>query len=99
MTSRGYGLASGAIYLGLSLAGIALAFTIYSVLKGGSLGSSWLFFILGFAAAALGSLIELFDLLHILIYQYDLRLVQLAIRTASMLLFLTGLILYRRGLE
>jgi hypothetical protein len=99
MTSHSYGLIEQSIYLLLSLVGVALAVTIFSSLKGGSLGNPWFFFILGFTAAGLGSIIELLDLFKFLISQYDLRLILLIFRTGSMLLFLTGLFLYKKGLQ
>jgi hypothetical protein len=54
---------------------------------------------MGFSLAAVSGAIHLLDLFKILIHIYDLRLAFLIIQCGSMILFLVGLILYKRGLE
>ena len=86
-------------YLILSVACLMAAFLIFRILQGGSLGTPWLFFTIGFILAGAGALTQLFDLLKIFIYEYDLRPAMLVMRASSMLFILTGLVLYKKGLQ
>lgn len=83
----------------LSLGCIAAAAIIYQTLKGGSLATPWLFFIGGFILGGLDAAVQLLDIMKIAVYQYDCRLVELALHIGSMLLLMTGLILYKKGLK
>jgi hypothetical protein len=88
-----YGLIEESSFFILSLGCVAAAGFIYQTLKGGSLGTPWLFFIGGFTLAGSYAAIQLLDILKIAIYQYDCRLAELALRISSMLLLMIGLIL------
>ena len=78
---------------------LLLVIGIFKALKGGVLGTPWLFFVIGFSAAAAGGIIKLLDLFKIMIYQYDLRPVILLTTCGSAIFLLLGLYFYRRGLE
>ena len=94
-----YGLIQESSFFILSLGCIAVAGLIYQTLKGGSLGTPWLFFVGGFALAGSYAAIQLLDIMKIAVYQYDCRLAELALRIGSMLLLMTGLVLYKKGLQ
>jgi len=94
-----YNVVQESIFTVIAIACLLLAFGIYSSLKGGSLGVPWLFFVIGFAVAAIGGIMHLMDLFKILISQYDLRLATLLTTCGSMIFLLLGLYFYRRGLE
>jgi hypothetical protein len=94
-----YDLTRQSIFFVISAGCLLLALSIYSVLKGGSLGASLVFLIIGFALATASGLIGVLDLLKILIYPYDLRLATLLTTCGSALSLLLGLYLYRRGLD
>ena len=94
-----YNLTRESIFLVLSAGCFILALSIFSVLKGGSLGASWIFLVIGFALAAVRGLIGVLDLLKIVINLFDLRLASLLITCGSALSLFLGLFLYRRGLD
>lgn len=94
-----YGLIQESSFFILSLGCIAAAAIIYRTLKGGSLATPWLFFVGGFILAGLYAAVQLLDIMKIVVYQYDCRLVELALHIGSMLLLMTGLILYKKGLQ
>lgn len=94
-----YDLTREAIFLVFSGGCLLLALSILNTLKGGSLATPWVFFIIGFAAAAVGGLIGVLDLLKILIHQYDLRPATLVATCVSVISLFLGLYLYRRGLD
>jgi hypothetical protein len=99
VTNTGYGLIRESVFLTLALACLVISSMILRSLRGGSLGTPWLFFTSGFIVACLGSAIELFDIGGFLFSQYDLRQAILVTRIGSMLLLLLGLVFYKRGLE
>jgi len=78
---------------------LILALSIYKVLKGGSLGTPWLFFLIGFAVALVGGIIKLMDIFKIVIHVYDLRLADLLTTIISIIFLGLGLYYYRKGLE
>ena len=94
-----YGLIQESSYFILSLGCLAIAGFIYKMLKGGSLGTPWLFFIVGFSLAGIYTAVQILDTLKVVVYQYDYRLAMLVMQTGSMLFLLIGLILYKKGLE
>jgi hypothetical protein len=87
------------LYFATSLGCLVFALIIFLSLKGGSLGTPWLFICIGFFLAAAGGAIHLLDLFQILIHIYDLRPALLIANCGSMIFFLIGLIFYKRGLE
>ena len=99
MTSAQYTVIQETGYLILWAACIALAWSIYSGMKGGSLGLPWLVFVCGFAFAAVASLVQLLDIFEVAFSQYDFRPFILAAKLGSALLLLAGLFIYKRGLE
>ena len=99
LTNGQYAAIQETSYLILWLACIALAASIYSGMKGGSLGLPWLVLLSGFALAAIASLVQLIDLFEIVFSEYDFRPFILAARLGSALILLAGLFFYRRGLE
>jgi hypothetical protein len=99
MTSGQYALFQETGYLILWLACIALAWSIYAGMKGGSLGLPWLIFVCGFGLAAAASLVQLLDIFKIVFSEYDFRPFILAARLGSALVLLVGLFIYKRGLE
>ncbi len=94
-----YDLTRNSIFLVIMAGCLLLALSIYSALKGGSLGASWIFLIIGFGLAAVTALIGVLDLLKILIHTYDLRPAIFLTTCGSALSFFLGLYLYRRGLD
>lgn len=99
MTNMEYSLVGESLYLILALGGLATALAIFRTFKRGSLGKPWLLILLGLAAAAIGSAIDILDLLKIIIHQYDMRPALLVFRTGSIFLILAGLFLYKKGLQ
>lgn len=99
ISSQTYNIAQESLYFVTSVGCLIFALIIFVSLKGGSLGKPWLFIFMGFSLAAISGAIHLLDLFKILIHIYDLRLAFLIINCGSMILFLVGLILYKRGLE
>jgi hypothetical protein len=99
ISSQTYGLVQESLFFATSLGCLIIAFFIFFSLKGGSLGTPWLFICLGFLLAAVGGAIHLLDLFRILIHIYDLRPALLVTGVGSMILFFIGLILYKRALE
>jgi len=99
MTSGQYAMLQESGYLILWAGCIALAWSIYSGMKGGSLGLPWLIFLCGFALAAAASLVQLLDLFKLVFKEYDFRPFILAARLGSALILLVGLLVYKRGLE
>ena len=94
-----YNLVQESAFFIACLCCLILAISIFVSLKGGSLGTAWIFFIVGFAVAAVGGVIHLLDLFKILLHVYDLRLATLITTCGSMLFLAIGLYFYRRGLE
>jgi hypothetical protein len=99
MTSQQYQVLQQSLLVILSLSCLVLTVLIYMTLRGGKLGLPWIFFMIGFGAAALGGAIQLLDALKLVISQYDLRMALLIIYSGSMLSILVGLFFYKRGLQ
>jgi hypothetical protein len=99
VSTHTYNLVQESIFFIVSLGCLVLAVSILISLKGGSLGTPWIFFVIGFAVAAVGGVIHLLDLFKILLHVYDLRLATLITTCGSMLFLAIGLYFYRRGLE
>lgn len=99
ISSQTYKMVQGSLFFATSIGCLILALIIFLSLKGGSLGTPWLFICAGFLLAAAGGAIQLLDLFKIVIYIYDLRPALLITGIGSMILFLIGLILYKRALE
>ena len=99
ISSRTYGLVQESLYFATSVGCLVFALIIFLSLKGGSLGTPWLFICAGFLMAAVSGAIHLLDLFKILIYIYDLRPALLITNSGSMIFFLIGLIFYKRALE
>jgi hypothetical protein len=99
MTSGQYATIQESGYLILWAGCIILAGSIYSGMKGGSLGLPWLIFLCGFVLAAAASMVQLLDLYKIVFSEYDFRPFILAARLGSALIILVGLLIYKRGLE
>gem|GEM_PF-2077813 len=99
ISSHTYRLVQESLYFATSIGCLFFALTIFLSLKGGSLGTPWLFICIGFSLAVVGGAIHLLDLFKILIHVYDFRLALLITNCGSMIFFLIGLILYKRGLE
>lgn len=99
VSTHTYNLVQESVFFIASLCCLILAVSILISLKGGSLGAAWIFFVIGFAVAAVGGVIHLLDLLKILLHVYDLRLATLITTCGSMLFLAIGLYFYRRGLE
>ena len=99
MSTHNYLVVQESIALLVCIACLLLAVSIFSALKGGILGTPWLFFVIGFSIAAAGGVIKLLDLFKIVIYQYDLRPAILLTTCGSVIFLLLGLFYYRRGLE
>lgn len=94
-----YNLVQESILSIVSIGCLFLALSIFISLKGGSLGTPWIFFMIGFAMAAAGGVIHLLDLFKILVYEYDLRPATLITSCGSMLFLFIGLYLYRKRLQ
>ncbi len=94
-----YGLIRESSLIILSLTCLAVTWLIFRTLQGGSLGTPWLFFVGGFALVGIEAVIQLFDVMKIVVYEYDLGLVSLLLSAGSMILMMTGLILYKKGLQ
>ena len=94
-----YALVGDSLIFVFSAACLVLALLIFLSLRGGSLGIPWLFFFIGFALAGAGGAMQVLDMLKIAVNQYDLRPSLLITRAGSMLFFLVGLFLYKRGLQ
>ena len=99
LSTHTYNMVRESTFLLVSLACLFWTIRIFSTLKGGSLQTTWLFFSLAFAVAAIGSILNLLDLLKIVIHVYDLRPANLATTCGTMVLLLIGLFFYRRGLD
>jgi len=99
MTSQTYSLIQEITILVCSGACLAVTISIHNGLKGGALGTPWIFFIFAFGLSTAAAVIQVFDLTGFLISQYDHRLTMLILRPGSALLILIGLILYRKGLS
>jgi hypothetical protein len=99
ITSQQYQVLQHSLLVILSLSCLILTALIYLILRGGILGLPWIFFMIGFGAAALGGAIQLLDALKLAISQYDLRMALLIIYSGSMLSILVGLFIYKRGLQ
>lgn len=99
VSSYTYDLTRESVFVIISAGCLILALSIFSVLRGGSLGAAWIFLIIGFALAVARGVIGVLDLLKILIHPYDLRLATLLTTCGSALSLLLGLYLYRRGLD
>jgi hypothetical protein len=97
MDSGAYAVMLESLFLFLSLVCLIIATTIYAVLKGGSLGTPWIFFMGGFALAAASAAIQLLDMFQIVLHQYDIRPGIFIARVGSMALFMVGLFLHKRG--
>lgn len=99
MSTYTYNLVQESVFFIASMSCLVLAVSIFISLKGGSLGTPWIFFIMGFAVAAVSGVIHLLDLFKILFHEYDLRLATLITSCGSMLFLAIGLYFYRRGLQ
>lgn len=99
VSTQTYNLVQESIFFIVSMGCLVLALSIFISLKGGSLGTPWIFLIIGFAMAAAGGVIHLLDLFKILVYEYDLRPATLITSCGSMLFLFIGLYFYRRGLQ
>lgn len=99
LSSQTYRIIQESLYFATSVGCLVLALIIFLSLKGGSLGTAWLFIFVGFLFVVAVGAIHLLDLFKILIHMYDLRLALLITNCGSMIFFLIGLILYKRGLE
>jgi len=99
ISTHTYNLVQESIFFIASMGCLVLALSIFVSLKGGSLGTPWIFFIIGFAMAAVGGAIYLLDFFKILVHEYDLRLATLITSCGSMLFLFIGLYFYRRGLQ
>lgn len=99
MTGGQYTAIQESGFLILWAACIAVAWSIYAGMRGGSLGLPWLIFVCGFTLAAVASLVELLDFFKLVFSEYDFRPFILAARLGSALVLLVGLIFYKRGLE
>lgn len=99
ISSHTYSTVQETLFFATAAGCLLFAFLLFSSLKGGSLGRPWLFILIGFLLAVIGSGLHLLDLFKILIYQYDLRLAFLILSCGSMVFLLIGLILIKRGLE
>lgn len=99
VSTHTYDLVQESIFFIASMGCLLLALGIFISLRGGSLGTPWIFFVLGFAFAAAGGAVHLLDLFKILVHQYDLRLATLITSCGSMLCLFIGLYFYRRGLQ
>ncbi len=99
VSTHTYNLVQESIFFIASMGCLLLALSIFVSLRGGSLGTPWIFFVMGFAFAAVGGAIHLLDLFKILVHEYDLRLATLITSCGSMLFMLTGLYFYKRGLQ
>lgn len=99
MSTHTYLVVQESITFLVSIGCLILAISIYRALKGGILGTPWVFFVMGFGLAAVGGLIKLLDLFKIFIYEYDLRPATLLTTCGSVIFLLLGLFYYRRGLE
>ncbi len=99
ISTHTYNLVQNSILFIASMGCLVLALSIFVTLKGGSLGIPWVFFIIGFAMAAVSGAIHLLDFFKILVYEYDLRLATLITSCGSMLFLFIGLHFYRRGLQ
>ena len=99
ISTHTYGVIEESLFFATSAFCLIFALLIFLSLKGGSLGRPWLFILIGFLLAVVGSALHLLDLFKILIYQYDFRLAFLILSFGSMVFLLIGLILIRRGLE
>ncbi|OGC90264.1 MAG: hypothetical protein A2W25_05815 [candidate division Zixibacteria bacterium RBG_16_53_22] len=99
MDQTQYAILQESLFMFFSVVCLLLAAIIFSALKGGSLGTPWLFILAGIAVAAVGGAIRLLELFEIVLNQYDLRLAMLVTRVGSVLLFMVGLYLYRKGLR
>lgn len=99
ISSHTYGVVQESLYFVTAVACLIFALMIFSSLKGGSLGKPWLFMLIGFLLAVIGSGLHLLDLYKILIYEYDLRLAFLILSCGSIIFLLVGLVLVKRGLE
>ncbi len=99
VSTHTYNLVQDSIFFITSVGCLILALSIFVILKGGSLGIPWVFFIIGFAMAAVSGAIHLLDFFKILVNEYDLRLATLITSCGSMLFLFIGLYFYRRGLQ
>ena len=99
ISSQTYGMVQESLFFVTSIGCLIFALVIFLSLKGGSLGTPWLFICVGFLFAAAGGAIQLLDLFKIVIHIYDLRPALLITNVGSMIFFLIGLILYKRALE
>ena len=99
VSTHTYDLVQESIFFIASMGCLVLALGIFISLKGGSLGTPWIFLIIGFAFAAVGGAIHLLDLFNVLVHEYDLRLATLITSSGSMLFLFTGLYFYRKGLQ
>lgn len=99
ISSYTYQVIQESVSLFISLACLLLTISIFAALKGGSLSTPWLLFLIGFALAASAGAMHLLDLFKILIHVYDLRLANLLITCGSLISLLLGLWFYRKGLE
>lgn len=99
ISSHAYKTTQESIFLVASLACLLWAARIFFVLKGGSLQTPWLFFMIGFAIAAAGGFLHLLDLFKIALYEYDLRMAYLATACGSIVFIFLGLFIYKRGLD
>jgi uncharacterized membrane protein (UPF0182 family) len=99
MDQAQYAILQESLFMFFSIVCLLLAAIIFSALKGGSLGTPWLFILAGFAVAVVGGAIRLLELLGIVLHQYDLRMAMLLTRVGAVLLLMVGLYLYRKGLR
>ena len=99
ISTHTYGVIQESLFFATSALCLIFALLIFTSLKGGSLGKPWLFILIGFLLAVIGSVLHLLDLFRILIYQYDFRLAFLILSFGSMVFLLIGLVLIKRGLE
>jgi len=99
ISTHTYSVVQESVFLVFTIACLLIAFGIFNSLKGGSLGTPWLFFAIGFFIAAIGGILHLLDLLKIFFSQYDLRPATLITTCGSMIFLFLGLYFYRKGLE
>jgi hypothetical protein len=87
------------LFVLITLGCVLAAALIFITLKGGTLSTPWVFFVVGFALAGVGGVMQLLELGKILLHQYDIRMALLFSRVGSVSLFLIGLVLYKARLQ
>jgi len=98
MTAQTFPLIQEIILLAVSAGCLALSISIYLNLKGGSLSTPWIFFIIAFGLSTIAAVIQVMDLSGTFISQYDLRLTMLILRPGALIFILLGLFFYKKGI-